>query len=381
MLFDILTPPRVLFGPGSTYRLGEEVTSFGRRALVITGRRSLAESGQMDRITTPLKQAGVETVWHQVDPEPTVEAVDQARGLLRSEGCQVVVGVGGGSVLDVAKAAAGLAGEEEPTAAFFDPLRAPRPGLPWVAVPTTAGSGAEATYNAVLINPAQSRKASVRDERWLAAVAVVDPILTMSQPPALTAQTGMDALTHAIEAHTSRWHTAYTSGLSREAFRLIVQNFFTAYDSGRQRDAREKMMLGSLMAGMALANARAGLVHALAHPIGVRYGLPHGLVCGILLPYAVHFNMVLLEDTYAALAKEAGITGPGTDTGAAAAKLLIYLERLRERLGLPERLSAVGLKEDDIPGIIEDVMPSQSLAANPRRVTRQDLNVLLYENL
>jgi len=381
VLFDILTPPRILFGPGSTYRLGEEVISLGRRALVITGRRSLAESGHMDRITTPLKQSGVETVWHQVDPEPTVEAVDQARQLLRSEGCQVVVGVGGGSVLDVAKATAGLAAEEEPTAAFFDPLRTPKPGLPWVAAPTTAGSGAEATFNAVLIDPAANRKASIRDGRWLAAAAVVDPILTMSQPPELTAQTGMDALTHAIEAHTSRWRTAYTSGLSREAFRLIVQNFFTAYDSGRQRDAREKMTLGSLMAGIALANARAGLVHALAHPVGVRYGLPHGLVCGILLPYAVHFNMVLMEDTYAALAREAGITGFETDTGAAAAKLLIYLERLRERLGLPEKLSAVGLKEEDIPGIIEEAMPSQSLAANPRRVTRQDLSILLYENL
>lgn len=381
MLFDILTPSRILFGPGSTYRLGEETIRLGSRALVITGQRSLAASGQMDRITTPLKQSGVETIWFPVASEPSVKDVDQARERLSTEDCSLVIGIGGGSALDVAKATAGLAGEDDPAEDFFDPFHTPRPGLPWVAVPTTAGSGAEATYNAVLINSAATRKASIRHQWWLPAAAVVDPILTMSQPPALTAQTGMDALTHAVEAHTSRWCTAYTSGLSREAFRIIVQNFFTAYEIGRQRDARENVMLGSLMAGIALANARAGAVHALAHPVGVRYGLAHGLVCGILLPYVVHFNMVIQEDAYAGLATAAGIVTPGLDSAAAAAKFLIYLERLRERLGLPEKLSAVGLKEEDIPAIVEETMPSESLAANSRRITAQDLSNILYENL
>ncbi len=380
-MFDILLPTRVLFGPGSTYRLGEEISRIGKRALVITGRRSLAESGQVERITNPLQIAKVETVWFRVDPEPTVDTVDEARRLIHEEKVDLVVGVGGGSALDVAKAAAGLAKVDTPAGTFFGAVPLNAPGLPWVAVPTTAGSGSEATKNAVLIDPERKRKASLRNEWWLPVVAVVDPILTMSQPPEVTAGTGFDALTHAVESFTSRWATPFTTALSREAVRLITQNIYTAYDTGRVRASREYMMLASLMAGIALANAGAGAVHALAHPVGVRYGIPHGVACGILLPYIVRFNLAVAHDAYADLAAASAMVPLTADKDEAARKFVVYLEKLRDKLGLPAKLSEAGLKEADITEIADEALLSRSLSANPRRVTRVDLLTILQENL
>lgn len=378
MLFDVFTPERILFGPGSTYRLGEEVRVLGRKALVITGRESLKKSGNIERITQSLTLAEVEAVFFdEITPEPTVAAVDAGRRRVRETGCTVVVGVGGGSVLDVAKAVAGLAGVESDTGEYIQGREITGAGLPFVAMPTTAGSGSEVTVNAVLVDPETGKKTSLRHDRLLARVAVVDPILTMSMPSELTAQTGLDALTHAVEAYTSRWSTAYSRAFSREAVRLIAQNFYTAYSAPGRREARENMLLASLMAGMALNTARAGVVHALAHPLGARYGLSHGLVCGVLLPYAMEFNLPVVEDRYAELAGAAGLTPPGVPENEAAARFTAYVKRLVDRLGLPERLGPRGLTEGHIPDLVETAMDSSSLAANPRKATRQDLTDLV----
>lgn len=378
MLFDIFTPERILFGPGSTYRLGEEVAALGRKVLLVTGRQSLKQTGNIERITQPLSMSGIETVvFDEVLPEPSTTIVDAGRRRVREEDCAVVIGVGGGSVLDVAKAIAGLVHAEGVTREYLHDREITAAGLPFVAVPTTAGSGSEATQNVVLVDSETGKKSSIRNNRWLARVAVVDPILTMSMPPELTAQTGMDALTHAIEAHTSRWATAYTRGLSREAVRLMIQNFYTAHNSPGRREARENMLLGSLMAGMALNTARAGAVHALAHPIGVRYGLGHGLVCGILLPYVMEFNRVVAEDKYAELARITGLVAAGTPETEAVEKLIYFVKRLAARLGLPEKLGPLGLTEEAIPDLVEATMGSSSLTANLRKATGHDLTAIL----
>lgn len=377
MLFDILLPARVLFGPGSTYRLGEEAGRFGRRALIVTGRKSLKESGNFERVTRPLTEAKIDLVFYSdVPPEPTVDNAEEVRTLLRKSSCELLIGVGGGSVLDVTKAAAGLFREEGPVRAYFQqPVS--RPGLPWIAVPTTAGSGSEATTNAVLIDPETGRKQSIRCPFWHPAVAVVDPILTMSQPRDLTAATGMDALTHAIEAYTSRWSNALTRALAREAVTLICRHIYTAWKVGRLREARENMHLASLLAGMALNNARAGIVHALAHPLGVRLGKGHGIICAALLPAGMHFNRPLCEDRYAELAYAAGIVSHAAPVEEAASKLILYVENLIAKLELPAKLNPLGLREEDIPSVVTDALSSASLAANPRRATREELGQIL----
>jgi len=377
VLFDILLPGRILFGPGSTYRLGEEARRFGNRGLLVTGKKSLKESGNFERVTRPLTDAKIELVFYtEVDPEPSVDTVEEVRRLLRESNCSFVIGVGGGSVLDVAKAAAGLFREDEPVRTYFEkPVT--RPGLPWIAVPTTAGSGSEATMNAVLIDRETGRKQSIRCEFWHPAVAVVDPILTMSMSRHLTAATGMDALTHAIEAFTSRWSNAFTQALAREAVALICRHFYTAWKVGRLREARENMMLASLLAGMALNNARAGIVHALAHPLGVRLGQGHGTICAALLPAAMQFNRPLCEDRYAELAHAAGIIPRTAPAEEAASKLIVFVENLLSKLELPTSLGSLGLREEDIPDVVNDALPSGSLAANPRKATRQDLGEIL----
>lgn len=381
MLFDILLPARVLFGPGSTYRLGEEAVRFGRRGLMVTGKKSLKETGNFERVTRPFTDAKIELVFYtEVEPEPTVDTVDEVRQLIRESGCTFVVGVGGGSVLDVAKAAAGLFGEDEPVRAYFEkPVT--RPGLPWIAVPTTAGSGSEATTNAVLIDRERGRKQSLRCESWHPAVAVVDPILTMSMPRTLTAATGMDALTHAIEAFTSRWSNPFTQALARQAVTLISHHFYTAWNVGRLREAREKMMLASLLAGMALNNARAGAAHALAHPLGIRLGCGHGLICAVLLPAIMRFNRPLCEDQYADLALAAGIVPRTASVEEAASKLIALVENLQAKFTLPANLASLGLKKEDIPAVVTDALTSASLAANPRKTTRADLEEILVRLL
>lgn len=382
MLFDIFTTPRIRFGPGSTYQLGEEVAALGQKVLLVTGRQSLKQSGQMDRITQPLAISGLETVWfEEVTPEPDTATVDAIRQLARDEGCTVVVGVGGGSVLDVAKAAAGLAHAEGETREYLNGRELTTGGLPFVAVPTTAGSGSEVTQNVVLVDPVTGKKTSLRHDRWLPRVAVVDPIMTMSMPRALTAQTGMDALTHAVEAYTSRWANAYTRSLAREAVRLIIQNIYTAYTVPGRREARENMLLASMLAGMALNVARTGAVHALAHPIGTRYRLGHGLVCGILLPYVAEFNQGVAAGAYAELARHAGLVAAGTPDEEAAGRFVHYLGRLAARLELPTKLGPCGMNAQDIPELVEAAMGSSSLAANARRATRQDLAALLERTL
>jgi alcohol dehydrogenase len=336
----------------------------------------------LDRVLAPLEAAKLDVLmFDQVDPEPTLEVVEKGREVAREQSVDLVVAAGGGSVLDVGKAIAGLFYEEGTVREYFEGRPIERVGLPWIAVPTTAGSGAEATRNSVLTDLVSGRKQSIRCDWWMARVAVVDPVLTMSMPPRLTAITGMDALTHAIEAYTSRWSHPLTSSLALEAAVLISRNLYSAYQKGSNREAREKMSLASLMAGIALNNARLGAVHGLAHPVGLRYHLPHGLVCGILLPYVMEYNLTIVEEKYARIAFELGLVQPGSSSGEAARRLIHFVKSLRKRLGIPEKLSEVGLRAEDLSLLAEAALPSGSLAANPRAARKDDLLEILKANM
>lgn len=381
MLLDILTPARILFGPGANDRFGAEVNRLGKKPLIVTGRHSLAASGNLDRIVTPLRQQNIKPIFFSdVAPEPTVETVDELRKIARENQCDLVVGVGGGSALDAAKAAAGLINEEEPTRVYLYGREITTSGLPWLAIPTTAGSGSEVTENAVLVDQKGNKKGSIRNEHWLAATAIVDPIFTMSMPKRLTALTGLDALTHAIESYTSRWANPYSSAISQSAAVLIVQNIYTAY-SANKKDAREKMMLASLMAGKALHLARSGVVHSLAHPLGLHCRLPHGLVCAILLPNVMRYNLPLADTRYASLAYAANLAPLNMPLEEAAERLIRYVQKALEKFEIPTRLSEVGLKEEDIPMIASQAYESAALSSNPRRTLSTDLEDILRQSL
>lgn len=381
MLFDFLVPSKILFGPGCAGRLGEEAGVFGKKLLLFTGRYSLQASGMIDRILFPLRTAGlVVRIFNEVLPEPTLEVVESGLQTARREQVDLVIGVGGGSVLDVAKTVAGLYHEEGKVREYFAGRPVVKQGLPWIAVPTTAGSGAEVTRNAVLTDQEAGRKQSLRSDFWLAKVAVVDPVFTMSMPPELTARTGMDALTHALEAYTSRWAHPMTEGMALNAAVLLGRNLYSAFAKGN-KEVRQQVALGSLMAGIALNNARAGAVHALAHPVGLRYRLSHGLVCGILLPYVIEYNLYTAEEKYARVAQMLELVPPGVPSRDAARRLLHFVQALGQRLKIPAALGDVGLREEDISALAEEALGSGSLAANSRAAGFAELVKLLKATL
>jgi alcohol dehydrogenase class IV len=382
MLFDLLVPQKILCGPGAVGRLGDEAALLGKRALLVTGRHSLQAGGMIDRVMSPLAASQIEIqAWNKVAPEPTLDILTAGLAAARQMKAELIIGVGGGSALDVAKAMAGLYHCEGQVCDYYQGRPVDKAGLPWIAVPTTAGSGAEATRNAVLSDTAQGSKKSIRDDGWMATVAIVDPVLTMTMSQKQTAISGMDALTHALEAYTSRWSNPFSSPLACESAILICRNLYSAYRKGRERDVREQMSMSSLMAGIALNNARLGAVHGLAHPVGSRYHLPHGLVCGILLPYVMEYNLHISVIKYAALARLLDLAKPDTLDEESARQLVRFVQALRRRLEIPDKLGACGLVAADIPALAEASLTSESLAANPRSVFYNDLVNILEANL
>ncbi len=349
-------PHRAWVGPGTVQHLGEEAASLGRRALLVTGRRALKQAGITDGLAGLLSKAGVSVELFDAAPaEPDVEAVDGARQRLREAGCDLVVEAGGGSALDVGKAAAALALGDAPTVQYQRGLQLPDRALPHIAIPTTAGTGAEATPNSVLTDPDQKVKKSIRGDSLLPTACIVDAELTVSCPPEVTAASGMDALAQAIESYVSVDATAFTEALSLEAVRLATANLLAAY--GRQDDgaARAALAEASFMAGVALANARLGAVHGLAHPLGLFYKLPHGVVCAVLLPHVLRRNAPAIGEKYARL-REVMQADP-------VEKVWELLTLLR----LPTRIGPYPEAEWE-RRILDYAVPTGSSRANPVRV-------------
>lgn len=368
MAETFITAGKIITGCKSIDVVGKECVQFGKHCLLVTGARSMKRAGITDHVIDLLKKEGVETtLFSGIANEPTVDDVDTGRKLLQEHSCDVVIGLGGGSAIDTAKAIAGLAFETEPTEIFLEGKEITNKGLPFVAIPTTAGTGSEVTPNSVIIHPRKVEKKSIRSSLFLARVVIVDPELTYSMPRTLTAHTGMDALTQAIESFISIHATPITEALSVEAFRLIARSLVIAYQNGADRMAREDMAYGSLMAGMALANARLGVVHGIAHPIGARYHLPHGLVCGVLLPHAMRLNAEAAKEKFDALSSMLG------------KNVITFVENLVDTLGIPKTLAACRIEPTDFPAIIKESMPSGSLKANPKKVTEADVEKILRE--
>jgi len=319
------------------------------------------------RLAALLEGAGVAVVpFERVPPEPDVGTVDAARAAIRSAGCDLVVEAGGGSALDVGKVAAALAGEDAPTARFHDGPAIQEPGLQHVAVPTTSGTGAEVTANGVISNPDTRLKQSIRGGGVLPAVSIIDPELTLSCPPSVTAAAGMDALVQGIESLLSVHAIPTTEALSLAAVRLTVRGLTAAYRDGADREARAAMSEGSFMAGLALANARLGAVHGIAHPLGLCLGLPHGVVCGALMPPVLERSRHAVPGKYEALQDAMG------------GEPVQVLESLLAELGLPRVLGACPDAQWERV-IVDYALGSGSSRANPVPVDEAYVRGVLAE--
>lgn len=372
-------PTRVVTGNGCFAELGKQASQLGERTMLVCGARSLRASGQLDRALELLQAVDAQvTVYDAVSGEPTLDVVQAGLDLARQEDVGVVVGIGGGSAMDVAKAIAGLFTHPGTVDDYFGKVRqVTGGGLPWVAVPTTAGTGAEVTKNAVLISPRHDQKSSLRHDAWFAEVALVDPELTLSMSPEITAASGSDALTQAIEAYTSIGASPVTDALASDAISRIGRSLERAHQDGRDLQARADVLYGSMIAGMAFANSRLGGVHGMAHPLGYRYRIPHGVVCGLLLPYTMDYNVNYAEAKYAHIARLLGLDTRGMDSHTAAQHAAQRALELVSRVGIPLHLSTFGVREEDLPVIAEESMPSGSLKHNPRPLAIEDVMAIL----
>lgn len=368
----LLTPPKVLFGCGCFADIGAEAGALGRRALVVTGRSAMRRAGITQRCVEALRAAGREAaLFEEVEHDPSLATVDRGREAAVEAEADVVIGIGGGSALDAAKAVAVLANKPGAAADYLHGRREiDAPGLPFIAVPTTSGTGAEITKNAVLTDTDQRVKKSLRHALMVARVAVVDPELTVPCGPDLTAHSGMDALTQAVECYVSRAAHPVSDALALPAAKLLFDHLAPAVEDGENIEHRDAMALGSMTCGLAFANASLGAVHGLAHPLGVELGLAHGLVCATLLPPVVAFNYPACREKMDGLARGLGL--------ASGADLAPALRDLADRVGVPRRLGDFGLREDVYPAVLANCR-SGSMSNNPREASDEDLVGILEE--
>ncbi len=377
--FDIARLPRIVFGEGRLAELPRIVAAYGRRILLVTGRRALRASPFWVSLERSLRDAGIGWELMQVEAEPSPQLVDETVARLRDHDIEVVVGIGGGSVLDAAKAVAGLL---RPGNSVMDHLEGVGPELPYrgpavpfIAVPTTAGTGSEATKNAVLsVRGAQGFKKSFRDEKLVAQVALVDPALLATCPPQVMAANGMDAFTQLLESYVSTKANPFTDALALSGMEAVRDGFFAAWrggDSESARQGRALMAYAALLSGITLAQAGLGSVHGLASPLGAFYPIPHGVVCGTLLAAATAVNIEALEarapnspslEKYARVGRLLA-NAPDLGRDEALARLVRILEHWTEELGL-EQLGAYGVRESDLSRIVANSRGS-SMKTNP----------------
>ena len=364
-------PTDIITGTGCFEQLGEVTSHYGDRALLICGTNAMRRSGTLDRALDILSRESISVVvYDAVAGEPTLPIVEKGRKVAHEGEVQVAIGLGGGSALDTAKAIAGLYYQPGTVAEYHAGLSLEDSGIPFLAVPTTAGTGAEVTKNAVLIDPTSGLKKSIRSECWFARVALVDPELTVTASPSVTASTGSDALCQAIESYVSIGALPITDALATEAIRRICSSLVQACENGEDIAAREDMMYGSLMAGMALANAGLGGVHGIAHPLGGHYALSHGMLCGLLLPYIMEYTLDYSAAKYASIARLMGHEkSPNLAVKA--------VRQLLSEIGIPEHLEPLGVKWEDFPVLIEESLPSGSLKSNPRPLEGEDVRSIL----
>ena len=374
MRFEFATATRIVFGPGAASEVLPASKAMGARALLVTG----LPPEKAVRLT------GVEGVTFDVTGEPTVDAVREGVRLLRGERCDLVIGFGGGSAIDAGKAIAALASNSGEPLDYLEVVGRGQslgnPSLPFIAVPTTAGTGAEVTRNAVLASPEHGVKASLRSPFLLPRLAVVDPELTYDLPPALTASTGLDALTQLIEPYVSSRANPLTDSVCVEGVRRAARGLPRAYGDGRDAEARLDMALASLFGGLALANAGLGAVHGFAAPIGGAFPAAHGAVCAALLPHVMDSNiralrsrapqspaLVRYEDVARILT---GRPDARAEDGAE------WVRRLVAKLGIPA-LGSYGIRPRDVAGLTAKASQASSMKGNPVALTPDELAGIL----
>ncbi len=384
MQFEFATATRIIFGKGKIGNAGVLAASMGRRALITAGR----DQSRAELLVGVLKESGVQTTYFAVSGEPTTTLVRQGVELARQEGCDLVIGFGGGSAIDAGKAIAILLTNEGDVYDYLEVIGKGksfgRPSAPFVAIPTTAGTGSEVTRNAVLSAVDFGVKVSLRSLWMLPQLALIDPSLTYSLQPDITAFTGLDALTQLIEPYLTKNPNPLTDTICREGMQRAARSLLNAYNNGKDEAAREDMSIAALFSGLALANAKLGAVHGFAGVLGGSLNAPHGAICARLLPVVMSINARALSErapqseAFARCDEVAQIlTGKAN---ARAADGIAWLYDLVAGLGTAP-LSSFGLRRNDFPGIVQKSAQASSMKGNPVQLTQEEMSEILELSL
>jgi alcohol dehydrogenase class IV len=382
--FEFTSPTRIIFGAGALKEVGAIAKCYGHRALVVTG----GNVSRAENLIALLQAAGVNASTFSVPGEPELGAVERGTVFARTEGCELVIGFGGGSALDAAKAIAAMLANDGELLDYMEIIGRGRQltkvSEPFIAIPTTAGTGSEVTRNAGLASPEHRIKASLRSPLMLARVAIIDPELTYALPPALTASTGLDALTQLIEPYVCSRANPLTDALCGEGIRRAARSLRTACADGQNQSAREDLALASLHGGLALANAGLGAAHGFAGPIGGMFPAPHGAICAALLPGVMAANLRALRQR-----------APGSDAlrrydevaqlltgkpGATADDGVAWVRELVADLKIP-LLRTYGIGAEHVADIVTKAAQASSMKANPVVLTPDELAEILRQVL
>ncbi|MCC7086454.1 MAG: iron-containing alcohol dehydrogenase [Pirellulales bacterium] len=387
--YDFLAPPRMVFGWGRRREMGRFAASLGRRAFVVSGSTALERKGILAEVLETVAAAGIEGLHvASLSREPEVADVDRLAADLVENNVgrgDFVIGIGGGSAIDLAKAAAAMATNRDSTtvADFLEGvgrgLQIENDPLPMMAIPTTAGTGSEATKNAVISSNNPPFKKSLRADSMLPRVVLIDPELSVSVPPSVTAQTGMDAITQLIESYISRRAKPIPQALAIQGLQLAMPALAVAVRDGANRAAREAMAHAALLSGIALANSGLGMAHGVAAALGAECKVRHGLACAVMLPVALRANLSACEAELAQLARETCDVSPTATSSAASYALIHRIDELGAEIGIPSRLADLGVRREQIPTLVA-ASHGNSMSGNPRAIGDGELTELL-ENM
>jgi alcohol dehydrogenase len=379
--FTITQPTRLIFGAGAIAGLADLVKAEGGSKVFLVVDPGLKKAGLLKKVTDPLKKAKIAfEVYDQIDPEPGLKLADTGCKLAAKSGCDCVIGVGGGSAMDVAKAISILLTNGGKAEDYLGLGKIKKPGVPKIMIPTTAGTGAEVTFTAVFINEKTKSKGGMNGDPLYPNAALLDPELTVSLPPHITATTGIDAFTHAIEGYLSTQSHPISDMYALEAIEMISRNLPRAYANGDNIEARSAMLMGSLLAGKALATAGVGLVHAMAYPLGGMFGIPHGLANAVLLPYVVEYNLIGNPGKYAAVAEVMGYDTSDLPLREAAALVVEAIFNLNNDVGIPSSLADLGIPVEKIEEMADIALTvTRPVENNPRKPTREEV-IQVYHN-
>lgn len=373
--------PLLMVGPGSSVRMAEAIGDFGHRRVLIVTDSVVSGLGLLTPVTKALKAAGTPfTVFDAITADAPIPQVEAGIELFNQKHCDAIIAFGGGSVMDAAKVIGLAAANNKPPRELVGYFKALYWPTPLYAVPTTAGTGSEVTVAAVISDPADGTKLVIKDTRIVPDMAALDPTLMTGLPPAITAATGMDALTHAIEAFLSEWRTDGSDRMALAAVSLITRYLPAAFRDGSDLVAREKMALAATYAGLAFTRANVGNVHAIAHQLGGRYHTPHGLANAIMLPKVLHFCAASVTARLAALAVRAGVGQADQDEKLLAGKFIKSVEAMNATLGIPRHLDT--LVAADIPTLAAAACAEADMEYPvPQRMTEADCARMLHAAL